>query len=153
MIPEKLAKVLNIVYEKLNNKVYWVLLGSTSLAIQGVTLEPHDIDISTDKEGIAKIDKLLSKFRTQKPEYSSTDKFKSSRGLYNIEGIQVDVMYDFYYKNKNGKWSKPRQRNPTLIEYKGMNLPVLTLQQEFVNYKNMGRLEKAKKIKEAMTKS
>ncbi len=42
--------------------IRWALVGSSGLALRGVDVEPHDIDILTDEGGAYGIDRLLSEF-------------------------------------------------------------------------------------------
>jgi len=52
MIPQIHLQVLRKLYERLkDSNVNWVVTGSLGFALQGVPVEPHDIDIQTDKEG------------------------------------------------------------------------------------------------------
>jgi len=45
-------KVLRKINVRLNNtSINWVVTGSFSFALQGLPVEPNDIDIQTDKEG------------------------------------------------------------------------------------------------------
>jgi hypothetical protein len=84
----------------------------------------------------------------KKSEYSSTDKYKSYFGIYKIDDIQVEVMGDFQYMTKEGIWSKENQTHEIIYkEYHGMQLPMLTLEQELQEYENMGRTDKAEKIR------
>lgn len=155
MIPENILSALRIVYDKLHNKnILWILTGSTSLVIQGVDVKINDIDISTDKEGSQKIDELLSHLRIRKPNYSTTDKYRSYFGAYMIEGIKVETLGDFQYKMKDGSWSKPSHHNKIITkEFKGMTLSLLPLEQELQEYENMENHDKARKIKQALNKS
>lgn len=79
MVSANILSLLKIVYDRIYNQgIFWILSGSTSLAMQGVDVKiNNDIDILTDKVGTRKIDKLLSDFRIRKSDYSSTDKYKS----------------------------------------------------------------------------
>ena len=45
-------KVLEKIMNRLEDKpIIWVLTGSLGMALQGVPVQVHDIDIQTDKEG------------------------------------------------------------------------------------------------------
>ncbi len=55
------------------------------------------------------------------------------------------------YRLKDDSRSTPNQSHEVQIfEYKNMSLPVLSLQQEFQEYENMGREDKAKKIQQRL---
>lgn len=129
--------------------IFWILSGSVSLALQWVDVVPkEDIDILTDATWAKALDELLADFVVKKSEYSSTDKYKSYFGIYKIDDIQVEVMGDFQYMTKEGIWSKENQTHEIIYkEYHGMQLPMLTLEQELQEYENMGRTDKAEKIR------
>jgi hypothetical protein len=44
----------------------WVLGGSCSLALHGVQVEPHDVDVSTDRDGAYRISEALRKVAEEK---------------------------------------------------------------------------------------
>jgi len=148
IVIKKIAKILS------NKKIDWTLIGSANLSLQGVEIEANDIDILTDKKGIEEIDSLLSEFRIQKPTYSSTNMFRSCRGLYIIESIQIDIMSDFQYHKKDSLWSEKMGLNEkNFIELNGIKIPIRPLKKEYEFYIRMRRLEKAKKIKEVLDKN
>ena len=156
MVPNNILSALKIFYNKIENQqILWILSGSTSLVIQGVDVKiNNDIDILTDKQGSEKIDTLLAEFRIKELHYSSKDKYKSYFSVYQIGNVTIDVMGEFQYKMKDGSWSCPNQLNAIIIkEFNEMDLPILKLDQELQEYKNMGRYDKVDKIKEALRKS
>ncbi len=153
MIPDKIKSILKIIYDRIYNQdIFWILSGSTSLAIQGVDVQIHDdIDIVTDQKGVQQVDQLLSDFRIKEPEYSSTDNYKSYFGIYQIGNVKVEVMGEFQYRLQNGGWSRPVRPNKIIKkEYQGMVLPLLPLAQEVKEYQNLGKFDKVNKIKKTL---
>ncbi len=148
---ETFIKILDLV----KGRNYPVILsGSTSLALQGVDIEVHDIDIVTDKEGALRLDELLKEYNVVKMEYSSTEKYKSYFGTYIIDDNKVEVMGEFQYKLQNGDWSIENHLHDIyMINYKGVDIPVLSLQQELVEYENADKIETINKIKEKINKT
>jgi hypothetical protein len=148
----KITEVLKLFYDKVFDKdIFWILSGSTSLLIQGVDIKPGDIDIVTDKEGADNIDKILSEYRIQKPEYSSTEEFRSYYGKYIINGIKIDLVGEFQYKKKDRSWSNLRHEEKFFKkDYNGMTLMLLPLEEELKEYEELDRLEKVRKIKEKL---
>lgn len=143
-------KILNMVNDK-NHPI--ILSGSTSLALQGVNIEVHDIDIVTDKEGAVLLDSLLKEYNINKMKYSETNTYKSYFGQYIIDDIKVEIMGEFQYKLKNGEWSKENHLHEIkYIEYDGVDIPVLSLEQEMIEYENTNRLQTVKKINEKIQK-
>lgn len=150
MVPKNILNALKAFYQIIDGKnIPWVLSGSTSLVIQGVDVVIHnDIDILTDEEGSKQINILLADYKVKEAEYSVTDKYKSFFGVYKIGEVNIDVMGEFQYRLKNGSWSDPNQKHRIFIkEFQGMFLPVLSLQQELMEYQSLGRDDKAEKIK------
>jgi len=152
----EIIRVLKKLYKILEKeKIFWILSGSVSLAIQGVDVEPkNDIDILTDKKGSKEIYILLKEYCIQEPIYSSTNTYRSYFGVYMIDNIQVEVMGDFQYKLKNSNWSQKNHLHSIhKIIYKGMNLPTLEVSQELQEYKNLDRLDKVEKIEQFLLKN
>jgi len=68
---KKIIKVLKIILGKLKNKkIKWVVVGSTSLALQRVKISPKDIDILTDKEGAFKINEIFKNYQAKPVRFS-----------------------------------------------------------------------------------
>ena len=94
------------------NQCFWVLSGSTSLRLQGVAVPvKKDIDIITNAENAKKIDQVLKEYVIQPSAFSATDKYQSYFGIYEIDGVNVEVMGEFRYRMKNGEWSKNKKNN------------------------------------------
>jgi len=144
--------VLKIFYDQVSDKeIFWILSGSTSLYIQGVDILANDIDIITDEKGVKSLDKILSEYCIQKPEYSSTEEYCSYYGQYIINGVKIDLVGNFQYKMKDGSWSELRPKKKYFEkEYNGMSLLLLPLEVELKEYEELGKLNKVRKIKERL---
>lgn len=156
MIPKNNIKTLKILVKKLSNKkINWAIIGSTNLALQGVDVTANDIDILTNKEGAFLIGKLLKEFTIKPIEYKESERFKSYYGLFEINNIKIEIMGDLQYKIPKGDlWSKKsRLSKKIIIKYQGLNIPVISLEQGYIAYSKMGRIEKANKIKEVLDKN
>lgn len=153
MIAEKVYKTLSLLLKELEaNKVNWVLIGSLNLFLQGVNVEFHDIDIFTDKEGVSRINKIFRDYVIQPISFSEAEVFKSFRGIFKINDCLVDVVTDLQFRpSRNSRWSKSTGLSKVeTLKYKDLLLPVTPLKEEYQAYINMGRLEKAKKIKDKL---
>ena len=128
-------------------EIVWALTGSTSMAIQGMSLVPNDIDIQTNEVGAYRMNELLKNFAKTAVSFSSTEKIRSHFGIFDFNGVLVEVMGDIQ-KYYDGKWEELVDLNPHIkrIVYKNMNLPVLNLEYESLAYKKLGRNERAKAI-------
>jgi|SRR6185312_1281168 len=147
------SKALRRVYKSLQERpVNWVVTGSCGFALQGVPVTPDDIDLQADLAGALAIEQLLSKYVVQKVRFSTTEKIRSHFGELLINGVKVEIMGDVQKRIEDGSWEKPveLERYKRFIEFRGMKIPVLTLEYEYEAYMKLGRLEQAKMLKEAI---
>jgi hypothetical protein len=152
MIPENNLRALKLIADKLAGKqIIWALIGSTNLALQGVDVETHDIDLLTTKEGALEIAKLFKEYETEPVKYSESEYVKSYRGIFTIGGVRVDVAGDMQHKTSDGNWvSGTRLTKLITLKVRDFTLPAMDLKHEHQAYLSMGRIEKAKKIKEVL---
>lgn len=153
MIPENTFKALKAISDRLNGKgINWVLIGSTNHALQGVDVKPRDIDILTDKEGAYAIGEALKEFVVEEIHIRETEKMKSHYGKFNIEGVEVEIIGDLVNMKQEGDlWSETTNfSKKIIIEFKGVEVPGISLDQELSAYTKMKKIERIKKIKQAM---
>ena len=149
MIPQTHLKVLRKLYGRLSeSNVNWAVTGSLGFALQGVPVEPHDIDIQTDRTGAYEIEHLFSEFVIKPVKFSPTEKIRSHFGALMIDGVKVEIMGDIQ-KKVNDEWEPPVDidRHKRFVEIEGMKIPVLDLEYEYQAYLKLGRTEKAKMLK------
>ena len=143
-------KVLRKINIRLNNtSVNWAVTGSLGFALQGVAIEPNDIDIQTDKRGAYEIERYFSEFVTKRVTFSSTERIRSHLGELMINGIKVEIMGDIQKRNKYGSWENPvsLEHHKRVVEVEGMKVPVLSLEYEYQAYMKLGRIEKAEMLR------
>ena len=134
-----------------NEKIPWILSGSTSLVLQGVKIIPHDIDILTDKTWAKQLDLLLSDYCIKKSEFSGTEKYRSYFGVYMIQWIKVEVMGEMQYRQQDNTRSPVNQTHPTFFcVFQENEFPILSLEHELREYIAMWRMDTAQKIKEKL---
>jgi predicted nucleotidyltransferase len=155
MLISELIKALKIINQKLRGKkIKWVLVGSTSLALQGVKIKPKDIDILIDKKSILKVNKLFREYEVEPIKFTRSKFFESYIGEFRIEGIKVEVMANLKEKIGN-KWTSFSGRliNPRIIAIQGMGIPVSPLKEQLKSYQKLNRkkdLIRVQKIKDAL---
>lgn len=134
--------------------VRWVVAGSLSLALQGVNVVPHDIDLLTDRQGAFRINAMLKKYEKKAVDYAETDKVSSFFGIFEIQGVKVEVMGD-YRERQGTKWVNLSKRlaNPKIIEVDGMRLPVSSLEDQLMSYRRLKRPKDAEKIRKISQRS
>ena len=147
MIDPVYLNVLRQIHARLSNTdVNWVVTGSLGFALQGVPVQPHDIDIQTDKAGAYEIERLFSDVVIRTVKFSATERIKSHFGALQIDGVQVEIMGDIQKKGADGVWEEIV--NPAhyrqMVEITGMLVPVLSLEYEYQAYLKFGRVERAK---------
>ncbi len=154
MISENILQALRVVYDRLNDRnVCWMLVGSLSLAVQGVDVVPHDIDVLTDKPGVFLIGGLLKDYAKKPVEYKQTVEARSYLGEFCIYGIEIEVMAE-YQEKVNGQWItlSSRLESPILLKMDAMLLPVSLLMAQLESYesstreKDRGKAEKIRKL-------
>ena len=137
------------------SQVRWVVTGSLSFALQGLPLEPHDIDIQTDTEGAYEIERRFSSQISRKVAFSSTERMRSHFGALLIEGIVVEIMGDIQKRLEDGTWeaSVDLKSHRQFVHVEGMDIPVLALAYEAQAYLKLGRLERAAMLQEAASRT
>jgi hypothetical protein len=150
MIDSRYLEVLRKICARINDSnVNWAVTGSLSFAIQGVPIEPNDIDIQTDEAGAYEIESRFLEFVTQKVTFSSGDKIRSYFGVLMIDGIKVEIMGDIQKHLDGGVWEEPVDLgcHKRIVEINGMQLPVLSLEYEYQAYLKLGRFERAEMLR------
>ena len=127
----------------------WAFTGSLNLVMWGFDLEPHDIDLETDRSGAEQLDHLYADRAVWAFHLRESEIMKSWFARYDFEGVQVEVMGDYSFRRPGGSWIDPRPLNERIRRrnWEGLNLPLLALKDEMDRYSLMGRLEKAECIR------
>jgi len=155
MINKKIIQALGIITNKLKQKkIKWVVVGSLSLALQGVRIKPKDIDILTTKNGAFKMNKLFRKYQIKPVKFRHSDHFQSFFGEFKINGVKIEIMGNLKERLK-GKWVSLSHRLKThkIIEIGKMKVPVSNLKDQLKFYSKSSRRKdkiKAQKIKEVL---
>jgi hypothetical protein len=148
MLDSQHLTALKIISDKLCGKsIVWALTGSTSFKLQGMLLNPADIDIQTSEVGAYAINDYFKEYEITSVSFSSTEKIRSHFGRFEISGVSVEVMGDIQ-KKYNGEWDDIIDISP-LVEHvfcDGMTIPVLNLSYESSAYRKMGRHDRADAI-------
>ena len=150
MIDPVYLNVLRQIHARLSNTdVNWVVTGSLGFALQGVPVQPNDIDLQTDKAGAYAIESLFSEVVTRRVKFSATERIKSHFGALQIDGIEVEIMGDIQKKGADGVWEEivDPARYRLMVEIDGMLVPVLSLEYEYEAYLKFGRIERAKMLR------
>ena len=142
-IPGDLIAVLGAISELLDKAgVRWILAGSLGLAIQGVAVLAHDIDIISDAAGAFKIGELLHDHVIKPVEWSEGEEFASYFGQVSLNGVLVEIMGDLQaWEGDSWHDLSSRLENPVLVRMEGIVVPVSSLEDELKSYRSSGRVK------------
>lgn len=118
----------------------WILIGTTSLFLQGHPVKPNDIDILCSADDAAKINVQLKKYQQTIDLNLSREKFNSVFSNYIIDDIKVEVMGDLQINTATG-WIKLMDSigQPELVEINGINFKVPSWADQRIIYKLFDR--------------
>jgi hypothetical protein len=95
MIESSYLRVLRKIYPLLSQCAHpWVITGSFGMALQGMGVEIHDIDLQTDQPGAYEIERLLSEYAVAAVHDSTPERIRSHFGSLEIEEVKVEIMGD-----------------------------------------------------------
>ncbi len=125
------------------------------MALQGVPVKVHDIDIQTDREGAYEIERRFPEYVIEPVRYSTSGRVRSHFGALKIESIKVEIMGDIQKRLDDQSWEDPVkvERYRHWVEIDGMRVPVLSLEYEYRAYLKLGRKEKAEMLKRWLQKN
>ena len=149
MIPKTHLNAIQIIHDSIyRTSISWAFTGSVNMALQGLAITPNDIDIITDEEGAHKIAELLAEFEIEPMALKQADIIRSHIGVFEIEGVKVEVIAELESKSDAGDWAAaPNYKKAYMsIVYINMKVPILDLEYELEIYKLLGRDEKVRKI-------
>jgi hypothetical protein len=152
-LPVPHAVVLRFLIERIPPTEYlWALTGSAGLRLQGVDLSIHDLDLQTDAKTVFLLEQELAEFMKTPVHLWETEHTLSYHGQAEIHGLQVELLGDIRHRQPDGMWGTALDVKSILVwmEWQDLEIPVLSLAHEAVAYENMGRLEKAERIRSAI---
>jgi hypothetical protein len=132
-------------WEAGENRVNWALTGSLSFALQGLPVEPHDIDLQTDRAGAYAVERCFAEAVIRPVAFSAAANIRSHFGALCIDGITVEIMGDIEKRLPDGSWEGPVDlaRHRRFVDVEGLRVPVLSLAYERDAYLKLGRVERA----------
>ena len=155
MIKQQYLNALHTIHARLEgNQIRWAITGSFGMALQGMDVAVHDIDIQTDKEGAYEVERRFPECVIQPVRFLMSERICSHLGELEICGIKVEIMGDLQKRLGDGSWEKPVDVNfhKRQVEIEGMKIPVLSLEYEYQAYLKMGRIEKAELLRNRLQK-
>lgn len=134
----------------LGEDVGWALTGSTSFALQGVPIEPNDVDLQTSEEGAYEIANLFPEAVVEAVSFEEAELIRSHFGVLELHGVRVEVMGDVQKRGEDGTWEPPVdvEDHRAVVDVDGRGVPVLSLSYEARAYERLGRTERAALLRE-----
>lgn len=142
MIPEKNIIAIKKICQLLTG-VDWRLVGSMNLALQGIKIDVHDIDIVIDIDDIDRVNSILENYCIQPIEVCEVEFISSFYGQYMIEKVYIDIVARAYDEDIKVQVVMA----PATIKMIGKTLiPCGSLGAEYEAYKRMGNIKKTELI-------
>lgn len=127
------------------SSIVWALTGSTSFALQGVPVDPNDIDIQTTEAGAYAVEALFSTQVVEPVSLRTGEAIRSHFGTLSFGGVSVEIMGALRKRRENGTWDSPVDIESTreYVPFRGDRVPVLPLEYEARAYERLGRTARA----------
>jgi hypothetical protein len=151
MLDPRYLAVLRKIHDRLRgSNVKWVITAGASLALQGLPVEVHDIDLQTDEAGAYEIERRFAESVTREVRFSAEETIRSHFGTLMIDGIEVEIMGDVQIRREDGGWADaPDLRShKQFVQVDGMRIPVWSLEYEREAYRRLGRAEKVEMVRQ-----
>jgi hypothetical protein len=151
MLDSRFLVVLQEIYKRLKTcNIPWAITGSFGMALQGMDMDVHDIDLQTDQRGAYEIESRFSAYVVTPVHYRSSERIRSYLGALAIDDIKVEIMGAIQKRIDEHRWEEivKVEKYRKWVEIEGMQIPVLSLEYEYQAYLKMGRVEKAEMIKD-----
>ncbi len=140
-------KTVIFLAEKLG-KYKYAIRGTSSLILQGITMNVDDIDVVCSKETALACNKIFGEFLVEEVEYRRSEKFKSYFGKFKINGILVEIMGEWEILNTKREWVGPFNGSKRKeIQINGEKVWVTTIEEELEMFSAMGRWNAYHKIR------
>lgn len=138
------AALLTLIAELRPTALIWAITGSASLALQGIQVDVHDIDLRTTAADAYAIEAALARFRVRPVRVTSTGLVQSHFGALDISGVQVEIIGDMQHRLADGSWEPVTDMRPHMrwVNYQGQTVPVMSLPFLLHAYRLLGRAEK-----------
>lgn len=147
MVNKDIKEAIRIIHERLENKkIKWALVGSTNMQLQGIQVEPRDLDIVIQHKDLYKVSEIFSDYSA-----STVKELKTLTGepAWEVKSIINGVEIQFFGGNEANTYvSKLLASEIIMIKLDSIEIPCFTLEAEARTYKETNREHKAHLIQE-----
>lgn len=136
----KLVDILLEIAEIFNKEnVTWAVGGSLLLYFHEILEGPKDIDIIIQPEDKKTVFEIL-RTMGEEQEIKDVSNYKTGVfGKFDVKGIEVDIIGDFYIKVSDGYYLHPfKSKNRKAIEKNGVKIYLDSIENWLSTYKAMG---------------
>jgi len=149
-VPQPLLAVLRTIAQQLHGtSITWAVTGSCSLALQGLPVTVHDIDLRTTAHDAYALEALFPSYQERPVNFASTDTVQSHFGALEINGIQVEILGEMQHRLPDGTWEPivDMNRFKVWVALDDIELPVMSLAFLYQAYQLLGRADKVALLK------
>ena len=149
-VPQPLLAVLRLIAEQLQGTtINWAVTGSCSLALQGLPVAVHDIDLRTSAKDAYALESRFHLYQKRPVTLASTPTVQSHFGALEINGIQVEIIGDMQHRLPDGTWEPivDMNRFKEWVRLDDIELPVMSLAFLYKAYQLLGRADKVAVLK------
>jgi len=147
MINENFKQTIKIVQELLNkNNIKWAIIGSTNIQLQGMDVNPNDLDIVIKLKDLAKMPSIFSDYNV-----SSINELKpfANESTWEVKIVINNIEVQILGETDTGQYNRKFTENQLInIRLDGLEIPCFTLEAEAKVYSKTNRQHKANLIKE-----
>lgn len=139
---ENIKKIIKELASRMNSSgVKWAFVGTVNHLLQGMNVNPNDIDIVISYNDLEKVKNVFLDIDFEIKEFP--DK-KAQEITFKLNGFEVQICADY----EQGEYYKKRSEAGSIkmLNIDGIEVPVFTLNSEIECYLLKGRNEKANKL-------
>jgi hypothetical protein len=149
-VPQPLLAVLRTIAHQLHGTpIIWAVTGSCSLALQGIPVAMHDIDLRTTAHDAYALESLFQPYQKRSVSFASTGTVQSHFGALDINGVQVEIIGDMQHRLADGTWEPivDMNRFKVWVALDDIEVPVMSLPFLYQAYQLLGRADKVELLK------
>jgi len=139
-LPVAFQEALLIIQERLAGlPVAWAVGGSVASFLQGLTLEPHDIDLLSDAAGARQMATALAEFEIAPLAWREDPGIASHLGVLAVAGVPVEVIGDLRLTGRGCTLAVRSWEDTHAVPFAAGTLPVVSLEYQLLANLVLGR--------------
>lgn len=141
---------VRIVFSRLEGSgILWCLAGSVNMKLQGIRVEPHDLDVVIQHKNLEKVRTLFSDYSASQVMEMRT---LSGQRAWDVKACVCGVDVQFFGGDEDDIYvGKMMTGMTTKVSIDKIKVPCLTLEAEMKSYMETNREHKAKIIKDFLS--